>query len=557
MSSSTRIGTTVAGYRLEKLLGRGGMSVVYLAEHQRLGRKVALKLLSPALSEDDSFRERFERESRRAAEIDHPNIVPIYDAGDAEGQFYIAMRYVQGSDLKTLLKGDGPLSIGRTLFLLEQAASALDAAHERDLVHRDVKPANILIEEPSDRVFLTDFGVVKHTASHGLTQTGFFIGTVDYAAPEQIEGLPVDARTDVYALGCVLYECLAGRAPFDHDAEVAVMHAHMTERPPSLRSARPDLPRELDRVVAAAMSKAMDDRPSTCEELIDAAHAAALGRGTSIGRQPVPVADVEATKDEPPEAVEPERGPSEEPPGREQAEPVVAEPVAVVADPVPAARAAEPAGDGPTGRAKIPVWLLAVIVAVGAAAVSGIAVYFATGSDSTTSPPITGPRTSAVVDANTGLEDLVEPALFRGCTVDAAPRFGASESATCEQPADLPSGQFYPDQIDIFVFDDAAALTAAYEEQTRTLGIGRDFGRCSGRRWTGEGEWVHGTGAVAGRRFCTFEGNVSVLAWTHEKLGQETHKDFLGIARQGGRDHAELFNWWDFWHHRNVGKLPS
>ena len=132
-----------------------------------------------------------------------------------------------------------------------------------------------------------------------------------------------------------------------------------------------------------------------------------------------------------------------------------------------------------------------------------------------------------------------------------------SESATCEQPADLPSGQFYPDQIEIFVFDDAAALSAAYEEQRRTLGIGRDFGRCSGRRWTGEGEWVHGTGAVAGRRFCTFEGNVSVLAWTHEKLGQETHKDFLGIARQGGRDHAELFNWWDFWHHRNVGKLPS
>jgi serine/threonine-protein kinase len=198
LSSTTRIGTTVAGYRLEKLLGRGGMSVVYLAEHVRLGRKVALKLLSAALSEDESFRERFERESRRAAEIDHPNIVPIYDAGDADGQFFIAMRYVQGADLKTLIKGEGPLNVGRTLYILEQAASALDAAHERDLVHRDVKPANILIEAPSDRVFLTDFGVVKHTASQGLTKTGFFIGTVDYAAPEQIEGLPVDARTDVY-----------------------------------------------------------------------------------------------------------------------------------------------------------------------------------------------------------------------------------------------------------------------------------------------------------------------------------------------------------------------
>jgi predicted Ser/Thr protein kinase len=558
MSSSTRIGTTVAGYRLERLLGRGGMSVVYLAEHQRLGRKVALKLLSPALSEDESFRERFERESRRAAEIDHPNIVPIYDAGDAEGQFYIAMRYVQGPDLKTLLKGDGPLSIGRTLFLLEQAASALDAAHERDLVHRDVKPANILIEEPSDRVFLTDFGVVKHTASHGLTRTGFFIGTVDYAAPEQIEGLPVDARTDVYALGCVLYECLAGRAPFDREAEVAVMHAHLTERPPSVRSARPDLPRELDRVIAGAMAKAMEDRPATCEELIDAAHAAALGRGTT-GRQAVPAAAAEATHEEPPEAVEPEV-PAEEPEAPKEAEPVAVAPVGVAAE-VGTPSQAPAAGGGPGARTKIPGWLLAVIIALGAAAVSGIAVYFATGSDSGSQGTTdtltlrTGP-TDTVVTADTRLEELVEPALFRNCVVDSTPRLGASQSAACERPADQ-SGGFYPDNLDLFVFESAAALAAAYDEQRQNLGIGRDFGRCSGRRWGGEGEWIHGTGAVAGRRFCTFEGNVSVLAWTHEKLGQETHKDFLGVARLGGRDHARLFSWWDFWHHRNVGKLPS
>ncbi|MGH3034598.1 MAG: protein kinase domain-containing protein, partial [Gaiellaceae bacterium] len=153
MSSTTRIGTSIAGYRLESLLGRGGMSVVYLAEHVRLGRKVALKLLSAALSEDESFRERFERESRRAAEIDHPNIIPIYDAGEADGQLYIAMRYVNGSDLKTLIETDGPLGVGRTLFILEQAAAGLDAAHARDLVHRDVKPANILIEQPSEHVY--------------------------------------------------------------------------------------------------------------------------------------------------------------------------------------------------------------------------------------------------------------------------------------------------------------------------------------------------------------------------------------------------------------------
>jgi hypothetical protein len=212
-------------------------------------------------------------------------------------------------------------------------------------------------------------------------------------------------------------------------------------------------------------------------------------------------------------------------------------------------------------RTKVPGWLLAVIVAVGAAAVSGIAVYFATGSDPNTQSPtdtLTLPTspTDTVVTSSTRLEELVEPALFRNCAVDSAPRLGASESATCEQPADQ-TGGFYPDNLDLYVFDSAAALAAAYDDQRQGLGIGRDFGRCSGRRWGGEGEWAHGTGAVAGRRFCTFEGNVSVLAWTHEKLGQESHKDFLGIARLGGRDHARLFSWWDFWHHRNVGKLPS
>ncbi|MET0512729.1 MAG: serine/threonine-protein kinase [Thermoleophilaceae bacterium] len=557
MSSTTRIGQIVAGYRLERLLGRGGMSVVYLAEHVRLGRKVALKLLSPALSEDESFRERFERESRRAAEIDHPNIVPIYDAGDAEGQFFIAMRYVRGADLKTSIKNEGRLSVGRTLYILEQAASALDAAHELDLVHRDVKPANILIEEPSDRVFLTDFGVVKHTASHGLTRTGFFIGTVDYAAPEQIEGLPVDARTDVYALGCVLYECLAGRAPFDRDAEVAVMHAHLTEPPPSLRSARPDLPRDLDRVIAAAMAKSKDDRQSSCEELIVAAHAALLGRGTGIAQAPVPV-ELEA-QPEPPESDQPE----EEIERADQDEPGVVAPVAVAASTGSTAADAErqPTSGGGRRGSKLPGWLLAAIAAVGAAAVTGIVVYFATGSDNST-PTTTGTlpigqQKQTVVGPNTKLQDLVEPALFRGCTVDATPRLGASESATCTPPAGLAAGQFYPDRLDLYVFESGGALGGAYDQLRQDLGIGRDFGNCSGRVWGGEGEWLHGPDKPGGRRFCTFEGNVSVIAWMHEKLGQETHKDFLGVARLGGSDHARLFNWWNFWHHRNLGKLPS
>jgi serine/threonine protein kinase len=278
MSEATRIGAVLAGYRVESLLGRGGMSVVYLAEHVSLGRKVALKVMASPLAHDPSFRERFMRESQRAAGLDHPNVIPIYDAGevdggDADGLLYIAMRYVDGPDLRSLLRREGRLGVGRTLYMLEQVASALDAAHDNDLIHRDVKPSNILIAEPSEHVYLTDFGVAKQTSAPDLTRTGIFVGTIEYAAPEQIEGLTLDRRTDVYALGCVLYECLAGRPPFERDAEVAVMHAHLTSPPPRLTEVRPDLPKELDRVVARAMAKSRDERFATTPELVDAAHA--------------------------------------------------------------------------------------------------------------------------------------------------------------------------------------------------------------------------------------------------------------------------------------------
>jgi len=229
-----RIDTDLAGYRIESLIGRGGMGAVYLAQHVRLGRKAALKVLIPELADDESFRERFIRESQMAAAFDHPNVIPIYDADEADGVLYIAMRYVEGSDLKSLLAKDGRLSLERTLAIVEQTASALDAAHERGLVHRDVKPANVLIAQPGDRVYLTDFGVAKQTTASALTRTGYFLGTVDYAAPEQIESKPVTAATDVYALGCVAYECLAGAPPFVKDSAVAVIHSHLVEAPPSL-----------------------------------------------------------------------------------------------------------------------------------------------------------------------------------------------------------------------------------------------------------------------------------------------------------------------------------
>jgi serine/threonine-protein kinase len=271
-----RIGSDLAGYRLLELIGRGGTSVVYLAEHQRLGRRAALKLLSPGFGEAD-FSERFVRESQLAAGLDHPAIVPVYDAGEADGVLYIAMAHVEGSDLRALLAEEGPLEARRALRILAPVAAALDAAHARGLVHRDVKPANILVG-PDDRAYLSDFGAVKELAGVGMTRTGAFLGTIEYSAPEQIEGRALDARTDVYALGCVLYECLAGSPPFHRESEVAILNAHLHAPPPRLRDKRPDLPEELERVIARALSKAPVDRQARCGELVGAARAALAAR---------------------------------------------------------------------------------------------------------------------------------------------------------------------------------------------------------------------------------------------------------------------------------------
>jgi serine/threonine protein kinase len=277
-----RIGTVLGGYRILEQLGRGGTSVVYRAEHVRLGRAAALKLLSPGLGEAD-FSDRFLRESRLAASLDHPSIVPVYDAGEDDGLLWIAMACVEGTDLKTLIREEGALPLRRALFILGQIASALDAAHARGLVHRDVKPANILVG-PEDRAYLSDFGAVKELASVGMTRTGSFVGTIEYCAPEQIEGGDVDARTDVYALACVLYETLTGTPPFHRPSEVAVLNAHLHAPPPRLTKAAPGLSNELERVIEKALSKSPLDRYATPGELMTAARAAAAEHRVDVRR---------------------------------------------------------------------------------------------------------------------------------------------------------------------------------------------------------------------------------------------------------------------------------
>jgi serine/threonine-protein kinase len=276
MALDRRIGTELAGYRIVEPLGRGGTSVVYRAEHVRLGRQAALKLLAPVLGEA-GFRERFLRESRLAASIEHPSILPVYDAGEEDGFLYIAMACVEGSDLKTLLAEEGRLPVRRALRILGQIGSALDAAHARGLVHRDVKPANILVGA-DDRTYLSDFGVVKELASNGMTRTGTFVGTIEYCAPEQIEGRAVDGRADVYSLACVLYECLTGTPPFHRPSEVAVLNAHLHASPPKLTRAAPELPGALEPVIAKALSKSPLDRYGSCAELLAAARGAVAER---------------------------------------------------------------------------------------------------------------------------------------------------------------------------------------------------------------------------------------------------------------------------------------
>jgi YVTN family beta-propeller protein len=274
MVTDPRLGSEFAGYRIESLVGRGGMGVVYLAEHLRLRRKAALKLIVPDLAEDPKFRERFLKESELAASLEHPNILPIYDAGEVAGTLYIAMRFIEGIELKSLIDRDGPLEPARAVSVVSQVAAALDAAHERGLIHRDVKSANILLASPGtpkEHAFLTDFGLTKRLSSDsGITATGQFVGTLDYAAPEQFEGKSLDARTDVYSLGCVLYECLTGEIPFRADTQAALVYAHLLKTPPKPSKARQDLPAAIDDVIAIAMSKKPEDRYPSAGALADA-----------------------------------------------------------------------------------------------------------------------------------------------------------------------------------------------------------------------------------------------------------------------------------------------
>jgi YVTN family beta-propeller protein len=315
-------GTVFAGHRIEGVAGRGGMGVVYRATHIALDHVVALKVISPELASDERFRERFVRESRAAVSIRHPNVVTVRHAGEEDGLLFVTMDLIDGVDLGRLLRSDGALEPARAVTIVAQIGAALDAAHERGLLHRDVKPGNVLIEERAggERAYLTDFGLTKRIASNtGVTATGAFVGTIDYVAPEQIKGGTLDARTDVYALGCVLFETVTGDPPFaDRHEQVAKLYAHLQDVPPPVSEAGPPgTPLALDAVVARALEKEPDKRFPSAGALADAATAVVAAPAATVeSAPPSDVVEGEETKavEEPAKAVE-------EPPPPVEAEP--------------------------------------------------------------------------------------------------------------------------------------------------------------------------------------------------------------------------------------------
>ena len=436
MVRSLQPGDTLAGYRIERLLGRGGMATVYLAQHERLKRKVALKVLSPDLATDETFRQRFVSESERLASVDHPNIIPVYEAGEDDALLFIAMRYVDTTDLKRLIGEHGGLDLERALSIVSQVAGALDAAHAKGLVHRDVKPANILVaigagHDADDHAYLSDFGLTKRTQeTSGLTRTGYFMGTIDYVAPEQISGKGIDGRTDQYALGCVLFESLCGRTPYPRDTDGAVLLAHLSEPPPSLTSLRPDLPAEVDQVIGTAMSKDKEDRYPYCVAFARAARGAMLGP-----RAVTPPAGIDSGEAQIASAI---AVTNVVPPPEETI--LAGDPTALPAPPSPESelaptRAAEPPGplgapQGPSGsdrpRGTLPIW-----VSVAFAAVLGLGAFALLSGDDPTGPTVptetpggtgtsgaTGPTRAT---GTTGFEPLSEAEVFGSWDITLSP----------------------------------------------------------------------------------------------------------------------------------------
>jgi Protein kinase domain len=524
------IGDTFAGYHIEAMLARGGMSTVFQAQHDQLARRVAIKILTPELAQDERFRERFIRESRLAASLDHPNIIPIYDAGEVNKFLFIAMRYVESS-LKVVLEQERSLAPAPLIRIASQVADALDAAHALNLVHRDVKPANVLIARPNDarssHVYLADFGLTKHVHSRsGLTGTGEFVGTIDYTAPEQIEGKEVDGRSDVYSFGCMLFECLTGEVPFPRESDAAVLWAHLQDGAPLVSSLRSDCPQGIDEVIATAMAKAPQDRYGTCGEVVTALRqqvgsgdqvAARRAPGATVVRQvgsafraPAPVPSEQSSPAAPPSpapgAMSPLRIEEARPEGR-PAEPPRPQPP-----------------DRPRGR---PLSTPLVAGVVGALLIAAVALGWTF---------LRGEGDAGLLEdiqVRSHLPGGVEPC-------KSSPEEGGDIPAavTCE-----PTGTGGPSRVDYRFFHDGTALTEWYVEQRGSMTS--SSGRCAvgnaespwyGRDSGGAHSLERDAGARGGRVLC--RDSLSII-WTDSATKLS---GWATVDEQS--DYPALYEWW-------------
>ena len=538
-------GSRVAGYRLQEQIGQGGMAVVFRAEDERLGRLVALKVLAPALVRDESFRRRFVRESRTAAAVDHPHIIPIYEAGEADGALYIAMRYVRGGDVGTLIRRTGPLSPAQVAAIISPMASALDAAHAAGLVHRDVKPANMLLDTQAgrpDHVYLSDFGLSKAwQGSTRLTGSGLFFGTLDYSAPEQIEGQPVDGRTDQYSLGCAAFELLAGEPPFRRDQPLAVMYAQVTAPPPLLTQRRAGLPPAVDQVVARVLAKSPGDRYSSCGELA-AQLRQALGLPSyddldQAARPPGRAGTVLASRG----GADPgSRGDQATPPGDSQDR--VGQPVTQPGDgPGWVGRPVTQPGDadgldrgGPAARR--PRWRLPVaVLAAAALVIGGVSAAIALFGGHKPPPPH-GRPTSAAHHATASSAPASSAPASSAPATSAAP----SPSATTQSPpATVPLSQF---QVCTFPADtcNSGNPTAMQTEPVQIVTTGDGSGFLKDLTWSGWGTaTAQGTGLLevdncnpncAQGTFTGYQATVTLSGLTPYGNGDEAYADMTVTA---------------------------
>ena len=588
------VGDEFAGYRLRAVLGRGGMSVVYQAENPRLGSVIALKVLAPELATDDAFRARFLEESRIAASLNHPNVIPIYDTGSSGGLLYIAMRYVAGTDLRQMIKKRGRVLPATAVFLLAQAARALDAAHRLGLVHRDVKPGNLLIErgsdeEDPDHVYLTDFGISKHMGDRtGLTSSGQFLGTIDYVAPEQIRGTSVLGLADQYSLGCVLYECLTGRVPFEKDLDAAIIFAHVQEPPTMPTALRPDLPPAVDEVFARVLAKQPGDRYASCREFIEAARAALGGLATAPAPGPVPASQFT---------------PGPVPAGQSGSGPVALDPVAGPSaqaaapgpPPVPAHRgdtivshrrpatqtpSGQPAGPGQPGGQRPgpdrtgpprrwfrqPRWIAVLTALILAAAGAGIWAGLGAGHGSrpgaTTMPSMTAKPKVKTTPPSALMNAIMvanESGGAKGLLPAASCKQNSATQVTCTAPAPGITAVVFR------TYPSLPALYAAYLAQVKGVNTGpfkANFQDCGLNQTLGEVAWNHmfqhpktysvsemSAGMVTdtqagGRVFCNFANGQENFVWTQD--------DGRMLGYVAGPVHEDVWNWWVGVHH-NIG----